>query len=164
MQRSNQELFFLLVSPQHSDLPLSFSINICQVEDAWPEPASRRQLPQFHPGLFAKANCESEKHSHTQAHGFCKQRPQLHPTGKSLLLHTLIMIPANKKHNLHLELIIQCLPLCIASHFSKSFHICISFAYKCKNLLVCRRPHLAKGSQLKKIFQNVDPLRKLPLK
>ena len=33
-------------------------------------------------------------------------RPQLHPTGKSLLLYTLIMIPVNKKHNLHKELII----------------------------------------------------------
>lgn len=121
MQLSNQELFFLLVSPQHSNLLLSFSVNIYQVEDAWPEPASRLQLPQFHPGLFAKANCESEKHSHTQAHGFCKQRTQLHPTGKSLLLYTLIIIPVNKKHNLHKELIIQCLPLCIALYFQSLF-------------------------------------------
>ena len=42
-------------------------------------------------------------------------------------------------------------------------------SYKCKNLLVCQWPHLTKSRvsaklKLKKIFKDVEPLRKLPLK
>lgn len=77
---------FLLVSLQHSYSLFNFAINIQGIEDALGLVlASRLQLPQFHPGLSAKANCE--KHSHTPARGFYKQWAQLHTTGKSALVH-----------------------------------------------------------------------------